>query len=66
MLEGIFNMIFSIPYLSFGVLVAVLLDVSIFYTKSSERLTFLEIWGCVMFWPFIVTAFLIGFIKGDD
>ena len=65
MLGSIIDTIFSIQYLVLGFIVAILLDTSIHFTKSSERLTFLEIWGCIMFWPIILIVFVIGFIKGE-
>ena len=65
MVEGIISTIFSLPYLGIGVFVAALLDLSIYYTKSSERLTVLEIWGCVAFWPIVLIVFLISLIKGE-
>ena len=65
MIADILNMIFSIEYLVLGILVTALLDISIHYTKSSERLTLLEIWGCVMFWPIILTVFVVSFIRGE-
>jgi len=65
MVEGIISTIFSLPYLGIGVFVAALLDLSIYYTKSSDRLTMLEIWGCVAFWPIVLIVFLISLIKGE-
>ena len=65
MVEGIISTIFSLPYLGIGVFVAALLDLSIYYTKSSDRLTMLEIWGCVAFWPIVLIIFLISLIKGE-
>ena len=65
MIADILNMIFSIEYLVLGILVTALLDISIHYTKSSERLTLLEIWGCVAFWPIVLIIFLISLIKGE-
>lgn len=65
MIADILNTIFSIQYLVLGVLVAALLDISIHYTKSSERLTMLEIWGCIVLWPIILTVFVISLIKGE-
>lgn len=65
MIADILNMIFSIQYLLLGVMVAALLDLSIYYTKSSERLTMLEIWGCIMLWPIILLVFVVSFIKGE-
>lgn len=65
MIADILNMIFSIQYLVLGILVAALLDISIHFTKSSERLTFLEIWGCIVFWPIILTVFVVSFVRGE-
>ena len=64
MLEIIINTIFSVPYLVIGVLVAALLDVFVHYTKITTRFTFIEIWGCVMFWPAILIVGGLVFIKG--
>ena len=52
-------------YFLLGTVFTLLMDLSIHYTKSSERLTLLEICGCVMFWPFILMVFVISFIKGE-
>jgi hypothetical protein len=65
MVEGIISTVFSLPYLGIGIFVAALLDLSIYYTKSSDRLTMLEIWGCVAFWPIVLIVFLISLIKGE-
>ena len=65
MIADILNTIFSIQYLLLGVLVAALLDTSIHYTQSSERLTALEILGCIVIWPIILIVFVISFIKGE-
>ena len=65
MVEFIMNTIFSVEYLVIGVLVAVFLDISIHYTKSSDRLTFLEIWGCIMCWPIVLLIFVIAVINGQ-
>ena len=65
MIADILNTIFSLQYLLLGVVVAALLDLSIHYTKSSERLTMLEIWGCIMLWPIILLVFVVSFIRGE-
>lgn len=65
MLEIIINTIFSVPYLVFGVLVAALLDVFIYYTKAVSRFTLIEIWGCTMFWPFVLVVVAFFSIKGS-
>ena len=66
MIDIILNTVFSIQYLMVGVLVAALLDIGIYYTKSSSRFTFVEILGCIMFWPLAVLYFLIAFFKQDN
>ena len=66
MIELILNTVFSVPYLVIGILVAALFDIAIHYTKISTRFTLLEIWGCTMFWPFVILAFIIGLIKGEN
>jgi hypothetical protein len=66
MLISIINVIFSVPYLLIGVIVAALMDLGIHYTKSSKRFTLLEIWGCTMCWPAILIVFSIAAIKGNS
>ena len=66
MIELILNTVFSVPYLVIGILVAALFDIMIHYTKVTSRFTLLEIWGCTMFWPFVIVAFIIGLIKGEN
>lgn len=44
MLENIINTVFSIPYLLLGVLFAVILDLFIYKSKASTRLSLIEIW----------------------
>lgn len=61
MLGSIINTVFSIPYLFIGVILAIMLDLFIHKFKATTRLTFLEIWGCIICWPIviIVVAFLV-------
>lgn len=66
MIELILNTVFSVPYLVIGILVAALFDIAIHYTKTSTRFTLLEIWGCTMFWPFVILAFIIGLSKSEN
>ncbi len=63
MFENIINTVFSIPYLLIGVIIAIMLDLFIYKFKASTRLTFLEIWGCVMFWPILLFIFIVGYIS---
>lgn len=66
MIECIINTIFSIPYLLIGVLFAVLLDLVIYRTKSSSRLSFMEIWGCCMCWPLVLVTITLAFFLSND
>jgi RsiW-degrading membrane proteinase PrsW (M82 family) len=52
-----------IIYLTIGLALAILLDWFIWKTESSERLTFSEIVGCVIFWPFILLKVIIEIFK---
>lgn len=62
MFENIINAVFSIPYLLIGVIIAVMLDLFIHKFKASTRLTFLEIWGCVMCWPAVLLVVIIAYL----
>jgi len=53
------------PYIAIGVLVAIVIDLSIHYTKSSNRFTFAEIWGAILFWPIVLYVFIRGFFNQD-
>lgn len=66
MLQIILDFVFSVQYLMLGVTIAALLDMTIHYTKSSSRFTFLEIWGCIMFWPLVLIVFVVALTKRDD
>ena len=66
MIESIINTVFSLPYLAIGVVVAAIIDLSIYYTQSSKRFTLLEIWGCTMCWPIVLVIFGIAFFKGGE
>lgn len=61
MFENIINTVFSIPYLLIGVIIAIMLDLFIYKFKASTRLTFLEIWGCIMFWPIVLIIVIVGY-----
>ena len=50
-------------YFGIGLAIAIGLDWFIYETKSSERLTFSEILGCVMFWPLVILGALIKTFK---
>ena len=51
---------YAIPYFIIGVLVAIILDMGIRITKTSEPFTFIEIFVCIIGWPIM----LFGMIKG--
>ena len=65
-LRNILDTIFSIPYVFLGILITALLDLGIHRTRSSERFTLMEIWGCTMLWPLVVIIFIVAFFKGED
>jgi hypothetical protein len=65
MFESIINTIFSITYFLIGVLIAIMLDLYIHKFKASTRLTLLEIWGCVMFWPAVIIIVVYYIIKNN-
>lgn len=65
MIESLINVIFSIPYLLSGVVIAIALDYFIHKSKATTRLTFLEIWGCVMFWPVLLLLVVMVYIIGE-
>ena len=62
MFESIINTIFSIPYLLIGVILVIMLDLFINKFKVSTRLTFFEIWGCVLFWPAVLLTVIIVYL----
>lgn len=61
MFESIINTVFSIPYLLTGFIIAIILDLIIYRSKTSSRLTLLEIWGCAMCWSLIILMFLVAY-----
>lgn len=52
-----------LTYLIIGFIIAILLDLLIRYSESSKPLTFLEIWGCTLFWPIVIILTLIGILN---
>ena len=50
-------------YFLLGTVFTLLMDLSIHYTKSSERLTLPEIWVFIVFWPIILVIFLKEFFS---
>lgn len=63
MIVNIINTVFSIPYLLIGIIIAIMLDLFILKSKVTTRLTFLEIWGCIMCWPIVTIIVITGFFK---
>jgi len=66
MVEFFLNTIFSVPYFTIGVIITAAFDIAIYYTKVTTRFTFLEILGCIMFWPLAVLCFLLTFFKREN
>lgn len=50
-------------YLIIGVIVAALIDLGIYYTKSSKQFTFIEICSCTLFWPAMIIIAVYQIIK---
>ena len=53
-MENFINLHFISGYLGIGVVVAFITDLAIHRAKSSEQLTFSEIWACILVWPFVL------------
>ena len=51
-----------LTYLGIGLVMAIILDVMIIQTQSSERLTLSEILACLIFWPLVVALVLLGIL----
>lgn len=52
------NLHFISVYLIIGAVIALITDIAIYNTKSSEQLTFSDITACILVWPFaILSAF---------
>ena len=66
MIESILNTVFSIPYLLLGVLFAVILDLFIYKSKASTRLSLIEILGCAMCWPVILIIDIVAYFITSD
>jgi hypothetical protein len=50
-------------YLIIGIIVAALIDLGIYYTKSSKQFTLLEICSCTLFWPVMIIIAIYQIIK---
>ena len=53
-METFINLHSLVVYLGIGVLVALITDLTIYNTKSSEQFTFSELSACILVWPFVV------------
>jgi hypothetical protein len=62
------NLILNIvqTYLLVGIIAAVLVDVSIAVTKTSPRLTLIEITAAAIAWPAIAGSLLTKMINGNS
>ena len=56
---------YALPYVMIGVVITLLIDLTIAYTKSSERLTFVEIMYSIIAWPLMLYVFIRGFFNQD-
>jgi predicted tellurium resistance membrane protein TerC len=54
-----------LTYLTTGLLIAIGLELLITTTKSVERLTFSEIWACIVFWPAVIILVIIGILNNQ-
>lgn len=66
MIVSIINTVFSIPYLSIGIVLAAILDFICYRTKTTSRLTLLEIWGCTMCWPLVIVTVIVSYFYTFD
>jgi hypothetical protein len=57
-MENFINLQFITGYLVIGAIVALIIDISIHMTKSSEPFTFSEIWAMILVWPFVILRVL--------
>lgn len=53
-MENFINLHALSIYFLIGIVVALITDITIYNTKSSDRFTFSEIWACILVWPFVV------------
>ena len=50
-------------YFIIGIVFTALIDIGIYYTKSSSQFTFIEIVGSVIMWPIIVVMIAYHMLK---
>ena len=62
-MENFINLQFISVYFVIGAVVALITDLTIHSTKSSEQLTFSEIWACILVWPFVIIRAIRKFIN---
>ena len=55
-----------LTYLIIGLAMAIFLELLIIKTESIERLTFNEIWACIVFWPAVVILVIIGILNNKE
>jgi hypothetical protein len=56
---------YILPYFIIGIVIAIFSDLSIREMKTSEPLTFIEIFVCVVIWPYIIVQAVKGFFDGE-
>lgn len=57
-MENFINLQFITGYLIIGAVIGLITDITIYKTKSSEQLTFSEIWAMILVWPFVILRVL--------
>ena len=60
------NLHFISGYLAIGAIVALITDITIHRTKSSEQLNFSEIWACILVWPFVILRALRNLFDNEN
>jgi len=65
-MENFINLHFISGYLVIGAIVAFITDITIHSTKSSEQLTFSEIWACILVWPFVILRAIRNLFNNEN
>jgi hypothetical protein len=65
-MENFINLHFVSYYLVIGAVIALITDIIIYNTKSSEQFTFSEVAACILVWPFILLRVLRQFFNNEN
>jgi hypothetical protein len=65
-MENFINLHFISVYLVIGAVIALITDLTIYNTKSSEQLTFSEIAACILVWPFVLLRALRKLFNNEN